>query len=159
MFIIFLGHLGVFIALLVLSPRLEDNVNAKFNDLAEQLSGNLTSTVVQINDILKLTTDLSSTFTCCGRLLLTCFCILKQKNDFDIYSQGIRGPSDFQSPDLLLRGCKDSSVQVGCATKIIDFLKIQGVYVLVIPSSIILFFELITILFVPYLFYKVSQAK
>lgn len=129
--IILLAHAGIAIALIVRSTQLKNRIKSEFIIVVQKLRSDQTETAEKLR-IFSLMKEISKTFTCCG----------------------IKGPDDFGENASM--GCVDISVKNGCGVELINFFE-SKIYSLLIPSIIVLFFELITVVIVPVLFYRVSR--
>lgn len=133
--ILFLAHLAALIVLLVSWPAIEKEFKKGLNStISEFNSGDLFS----VSSIQKcnLMFNLSSQFDCCG----------------------ISSPNDF-SQTVQNKCCKLPLSSKGCFNMGIDKLKEYSIYFLIIPTSVILFIELVSIILVPFLIVSITRHK
>jgi hypothetical protein len=131
--ILFMAHVGALIALLVMTPKIEQQYRVTLNTTIADIN-----TPKDQNDAAtkcKLMYGLSEFFTCCGA----------------------QGPSDFL--DKPSKCCKDSTQTQGCADASIDWIKKYSTYLLIIPTAVILFIELISIVGVPFMIGRISNDR
>ena len=122
-----MAHVGALIALLVMTPKIEQQYRATLN-----------STIVAINaqptdeNKCKLMLSLSNFFECCGAI----------------------GPTELVSKPTC---CKTPIPKQGCADASVDWIKKYSTYLLIIPTAVILFVELVSIVGVPFMIGRISR--
>ena len=129
--IIFLIFVGSFIALLLLSPKLEEFINNEFNSSIT----NINNGVYKEYPIYLI---LSKVLDCCGADGQTDFNNSTIKNEYCEFKNGAYSKN-------------------GCRITVIDILKNSRNYFIVIPGSVIIFIFLLLIFFIAYLIYKASK--
>ena len=132
--ILFMAHLGALIALLVMSSKIETEFRKALNDTIITIN-NPTTSASELKTKCEIMKGLSNLFTCCGA----------------------NGPQDFANTANIANCCQDASVKNGCADTSVDAIKKYSIYLLVIPTSVILFIELISIISVPFLIGQISN--
>lgn len=72
---------------------------------------------------------------------------------------GANGPQDFSYNKTYATECCVGSYTIGCSDKTVSSVKSNGVNIIVIPNSIILGFEFLIILLVPFLIGRISSER
>jgi hypothetical protein len=72
---------------------------------------------------------------------------------------GANGLRDFDDNEALLNKCCSVKVNRGCADTIVSEIKANGINIVIIPNSVILCFEFIIILIVPFLIGRITRSK
>jgi hypothetical protein len=133
--IIFLAHLASLILLIAISGFIEQQYRTHLN---AQLTVVNTNAYGDMYAKCAFMRGLSSYFNCCG--LST-----------------INGPQDFTSSVTRVSCCADWTRTQGCAQPAVDWLKSNAIYFLIIPTSVILFVEVSTLICVPLLVFRVNK--
>ena len=132
--IIFMAHVGALIALLVMTPKIE-----------QQYRTTLNSTITAINTLPADSNDFKTK------------CVLMQSLSKFFGCCGANGPTDFTNADNQ-KNCCQSPVQTGgCADKSVDWIKKYSTYLLIIPTAVIFFIELVSIVGVPFMIARISR--
>ncbi len=126
--LLFLAHLGTFIALLVLTPKLEEDFKNTLNSEVDKINNNGTSSEDKYN----LLYNISGIFDCCGA----------------------NGPNDFQSEEAKNKSCQSTTTTKGCSIALIEFYNRYSLSYIIIPNSVILFFEILAFIFTIYFLCK-----
>lgn len=131
--ILFLLHLAALITLLVMSNTVEKEYRKALNQTVADINNPSTSqSEIQLK--CNLMTNISGIFQCCGANSI---------NDF---------------PNPSYKCCKPEYYTAkGCADLSVDAIKKYSIYLLVIPTAVILFIELISIIGVPFLIASISR--
>ena len=132
MVIIFILHLAALIVLLVAYGPVQTAFTQAFNSSIQSL--NTGSPKEQSTCALMY--NISTIFNCCGS----------------------SSPSDL-SPAAVNSCCVSPTPQQGCATLVFDELKKYSIYLLIIPTAILLGIELLCIAMVPCLLVSISRNK
>jgi hypothetical protein len=130
--ILFMAHVGALIALLVMTPKIEQQYRVTLNTTIADINTSPDAKIVATK--CTLMTELSKFFTCCGA----------------------QGPSDFTGSN---KCCKDNTQTQGCADASINWIKKYSTYLLIIPTAIILFIELVSIVGVPFMIGRISNDR
>lgn len=134
--ILFLLHLAALIFVLATSSTVENELNKGIIKIVEDLN-KTTANTNEYDRNTKLLYSISDVFSCCGA----------------------RGRSDFRDTVTLEKSCKPANYNTGCIPTVYTKLKDISIYLLVIPSSVILFVELISIICVPFLIGQISRKR
>jgi hypothetical protein len=132
--LLFIANLIALILLLTMTSRIEQEYKTSLNSTVNKINQNPTDAANII--LCGFMRSISSFFTCCGA----------------------QGPQDFTSQTVRIACCSDSTVSQGCAQTSFDWLKKNSVYFLIIPTSVILFFELVTIFIVVFLIHNITKS-
>lgn len=131
--ILFLAHLAVVITVAVMSSKVEDSYRKSLNSTLNDVNIK--------NDTAKCAAMrvLSEVFTCCG----------------------VYGPNDFTNEYSRQTCCRldTPAYYKGCADTAVKVLKDDGIYFVIIPNSVILAFEFLIILIVPFLISRIDKNK
>jgi len=133
--IVFLAHLASLILLIAISGFIEQQYRANLNAQLAVVNTNANGDMYAKCTFMRA---LSSYFSCCG---------LSQQN----------GPQDFASSVTRVTCCTDWTRTQGCAQPAVDWLRSNAIYFLIIPTSVILFVELLTLVCVPLLVFRVNK--
>lgn len=136
--LLFLIHLAALILLLVYWPIIERELTKQFNSTSIGLINNSTIPTNLLTNLQECSRikEISNTFECCG----------------------ITSPNDF-SQTIQKACCKDPIPNKGCLSVVFEKIKLYSIYFLIIPTSVILFIELISIILVPILVFIISKNK
>lgn len=133
--IVFLAHLAALIVLLVAYPLIEKGFKEVFNSVVTDLQGNTPgSSSYQTN--CNLMYNISNIFSCCGG----------------------NGPSDL-SVSVQGSCCIKPTPTAGCTNQVFGKIKQISVYLLIIPTAVLLFVELVCAITVPFLVVSISRSK
>jgi hypothetical protein len=133
--ILFLSHLAALITLLVMSKTVENEYRKALNQTVADI--NSPSTSVPDRELkCSIMANLSGIFQCCGA----------------------NNQNDFANSSLSSKCCRPEYVAAkGCADLSVDAIKKYSIYLLIIPTAVILFIELISIIGVPFLIASISR--
>ena len=132
--ILFVSHGVSLIALLVLSPKIEQQVRVLLNTTMDGIN-KMPVNGIEFKNNCEFMHALSMIFKCCGA----------------------NGPSDFASSDNLKTCCINQALKQGCADASVDWIKKYSTYLLIIPIAVILFVELVLIVIVPLVIRDISR--
>jgi hypothetical protein len=124
--ILFIAHVGALIALLVMTPKIEQQYRATLNSTIAAINAQPTD-----ENKCKLMLSLSNFFECCGA----------------------NSPTELTSKIC----CKVPTPTQGCADASVDWIKKYSTYLLIIPTAVILFVELVSIVGVPFMIGRISK--
>lgn len=133
MVILFIVHLAALIVLLVAYGPVQTAFTQAFNSTIQTLNSAPPS---QSNDTCNFMLKISNIFSCCGST---------SPNDLNTLAQ--------QSC------CIQPTPAKGCASLVFDDIKKYSIYLLIIPTAVLLGIELLCIVLVPFLVASISRNK
>lgn len=132
--IIFLVHLAALIVLLVAYGPVQTAFTQAFNSTIQTLNTNKSPSLS--DSTCSLMYNISSLFNCCGSTA---------SSDLSSAAQDVC--------------CIKPTPQQGCASLVFDNLKKYSIYLLIIPTAVLLGIELLSIILVPFLIASISRNK
>lgn len=132
--LLFLTHTGALLFAVIKSPDLEKRFQKGLNDTMDNLNNPNTASDEAALDC-SMFYVLSDVFDCCGA----------------------NGPDDFKNATLVSTCCVGDE-QIGCNERIVSTVKENSVNIVLIPNSIILVFEFIIIIMVPFLIGRIGKG-
>ena len=135
--ILFIAHTITLIGLLLITPKIEQQYRIMFNTTINDINAS-PSNQTNFNTSCTIMFAISSLFQCCG---------------------GVNGAKDIISPMNREKCCMNVTLERGCVDVTLDWFKINSKNYLIIPTSVIILFELIAIASVQFMIRSMRKNR